>query len=86
MLLHLAGAWFAHASGFLFLGGDNLVLRAEWIGGTLGGLLFGLLQMGLHKRPGGWAYLIHRPLSPIRIFLALSNAALCLMALVSTPT
>lgn len=79
MLLHLAAAWLAHASGFLFLGEDNLVLRAQWVAAVVGGFLFGLLQMGLHKRPSRWAYLIHRPLAPMKIFLGLSGAALCLM-------
>lgn len=81
MLVHLTAAWFAHASGLLYLGGDNLVLRAQWVAALVGGLLFGLLQIGLHKRPSHWAYLIHRPLAPTRIFWGLCSAALCLIVL-----
>lgn len=41
---------------------------------TLLGLLIGLYQMGAYRRPDHWLYLLHRPLSPARIAMALSIA------------
>jgi hypothetical protein len=48
---------------------------------ALGGA-FGLFQIALHKRSNDWVYLLHRPLSPHRIFAALilAGAAVCLLA------
>ncbi len=45
----------------------------------LSGLLFGVLQMALHRRKNNWAYLLHRPISPAKIHLALISAAAVLM-------
>lgn len=33
-----------------------------------GSFLFGLVQMALHKRKNHWTFLIHRPLSPVKIY------------------
>ncbi len=81
MTLHLAGAWFAHVSGWLHLGQNSPVFGSEWMAAIVGGLLFGLLQIGLHKRPSSWAYLIHRPLSGSRIFLGMFLAAAAIVGL-----
>lgn len=46
----------------------------------LGSFMFGFLQMFLHKRKNHWTFLVHRPLSPGRIYLSLMLAgALCLI-------
>ncbi len=42
---------------------------------ALTGLILGLYQIGSHKKIHRWAYLIHRPLAPRKIFLALCTAA-----------
>ena len=39
------------------------------------GLVFGLYQMGSYRKVNQWAYLIHRPLAPKKIFLALATSA-----------
>ena len=49
--------------------------RAAGIVYALLGLLFGLYQMGSYRRPDHWLNLLHRPLSPPRIALALTTAA-----------
>lgn len=46
------------------------------------GLLFGLYQLGTYRRLNRWTYLIHRPLPPGSIFLALTGAAAVLAVLV----
>ena len=38
---------------------------------------FGALQMRLYVRGNEWTYLLHRPISHHRIFLALAAAAFC---------
>ena len=53
---------------------------------VLGGLIFGALQMWLHKRKSYWTYLVHRPLSPQRIYHGLAGAgALLAVAVASLP-
>ncbi len=81
MLVHLVAAWFMHAAGFLWLDRTSPVHTGEWMAALFGGALFGLLQIGLHKRPSHWAYLIHRPISSTRIFLGLTIAALALICI-----
>lgn len=52
----------------------------------LGSFLFGFLQMFLHKRKNHWTFLIHRPLSPGRIYLSLmSSGAVCLVIALFVP-
>ncbi len=46
---------------------------------ALSGVLLGLYQMGGYRRPNRWLNLIHRPLDPRRIALALIGAAAVLM-------
>jgi len=46
-----------------------------------GGLILGLYQMGTYRKVNRWAYLIHRPMAPGKIFLALAVAAALLLAL-----
>lgn len=45
------------------------------------GLLLGLYQMGGYRRPGTWLNLLHRPLSSVRIALALLAAGAVLLAI-----
>ncbi|MEM7050153.1 MAG: hypothetical protein AAF604_10850 [Acidobacteriota bacterium] len=47
----------------------------------LAGLVFGMLQIGPYRRPNQWAYLVHRPLSPRRIFAALTIAGTVILGL-----
>lgn len=48
---------------------------------VLSGLLLGLYQMGGYRRPNAWLNLLHRPLSPWRIALALLGAGAVLLAI-----
>jgi hypothetical protein len=47
---------------------------------ALSGLLLGLYQMGGYRRPNAWLNLLHRPLPPWRIALALMAASALLLA------
>lgn len=49
---------------------------------VLVGLLFGLYQMGGYRKPNQWLYLLHRPLSPTRVCLALLGASALLLFVV----
>jgi hypothetical protein len=46
-----------------------------------GSFLFGVLQMALYKRTNHWTYLIHRPISPSKIYLGLCGAGLTLISI-----
>ena len=48
----------------------------------LAGITLALVQMGSYRKPSQWLWLIHRPLTPQRIFLAMSGAALLLLVVV----
>jgi hypothetical protein len=82
MIGHFSAAWFSHRIGLLWMDENSPVFGAQWLSALMGGFLFGLLQIGLHKKPSQWTYLIHRPLSSTQIFLALLLAAATLVALV----
>lgn len=43
---------------------------------------FGALQMRLYRRGNEWIYLLHRPLSHQRIFVALASAAVCQLVVI----
>ncbi len=45
----------------------------------IGGVVFGLASTALHKRKNHWTYLVHRPLSARKIYLALMSAGLLLL-------
>ena len=49
---------------------------------SLCGLILGIYQYGSYRSINRWTYLIHRPLQPWRIFLALSGAGALLLFLV----
>lgn len=49
------------------------------LGQVVIGASFGVVQMKLHKRPNEWLYLLHRPLSPRKIFVAITLAGCCLL-------
>lgn len=44
------------------------------------GLALAIAQVGSYRKPGQWAWLIHRPLAPSRIFSALALSSLALLA------
>ncbi|PKM07953.1 MAG: hypothetical protein CVV14_06135 [Gammaproteobacteria bacterium HGW-Gammaproteobacteria-4] len=46
------------------------------------GLALAIAQVGSYRKPSQWAWLIHRPLAPARIFGALSLSALLLLVFV----
>ena len=48
---------------------------------AVAGLLLGLYQAGSYRRPNAWLNLLHRPLAPWRIALALVAAAAALLAI-----
>ena len=82
----------AHFLLLRFLGGSALFVPSIlklMLGAllySLIGLIFGLYQIGSYRRRNQWAYLVHRPMAPRRIFLALSAAAgLLLTAVVVMP-
>lgn len=58
------------------------LLVYRFIGGVyvLAGLLLGAFQMGSYRRPNAWLNLLHRPLPPGRIALALFGAGLVWLA------
>ncbi|TBR40243.1 MULTISPECIES: hypothetical protein [Dyella] len=41
------------------------------------GILLAAVQMAMHRRPNAWLYLLHRPVAPAGIAMALSGAAAC---------
>ena len=53
------------------LEGDALQNFAFTAYAVMGGLIFGVVQMLLHKRTNNWTYLVHRPLSAHKIYAAL---------------
>jgi len=59
-------------------------LTVHWTAGAvyaLLGLLLGLYQMGNYRKPSAWLNLLHRPLAPWRIAVALMAASLLLLAI-----
>jgi hypothetical protein len=53
---------------------------------ALVGLLLGLFQLGSYRKINRWTYLIHRPMEPAQILLAIAGgAALLLFAVVAVP-
>lgn len=69
-------AWLLMAKAMPTLAPHPLKLAGLLALSTIGGLAFGLISMGLHKRKNHWTYLVHRPLPINRIFAALSSAGL----------
>jgi len=57
---------------------DRTMLLATMLGGVLSGIPLGLIQLVPELAPGRWALLIHRPLSPNRIFWSKVAAGLLL--------
>ncbi|MBL4790117.1 MAG: hypothetical protein JKY60_14135 [Kordiimonadaceae bacterium] len=56
------------------LEGDALQNFAFTAYAILGSLIFGVVQMLLHKRTNHWTYLVHRPLSAHKIYAAIAGA------------
>ncbi len=48
----------------------------------LAGLAFAVAQVGSYRKPSQWAWLMHRPLAPSRIFSALALSALIVLGFV----
>jgi hypothetical protein len=62
------------------LGGFPFVVAA--IGYSAAGFLLGLYQVATWRRGELWTFLIHRPVAPGRLFLALAGAATAVLALI----
>ncbi|TFI57825.1 hypothetical protein E2493_13060 [Sphingomonas parva] len=56
-----------------------MIVQAVAAAYALAGLLLGLYQMGSYRRPNRWLNLLHRPLPPARIALALAGAGALLL-------
>ena len=81
MVAHLGVIWLFTKITIFGLYQPDLVLLFILLIGLIG-FIFGLVQMGLHKKPNNWAYLIHRPLSSRQIFISLVTAVLALVTIV----
>ncbi|WP_346836988.1 hypothetical protein [Microbulbifer sp. SAOS-129_SWC] len=71
--------------GYLYINGalqpsDSDIANSAAILYALLGLGFGLVQIGGYRRPSQWVFLMHRPLAPARIWLALVAGALTLLS------
>lgn len=51
-----------------------------WVLYSLLGLTLGVIQVGSYRKPSQWLWLLHRPLPPRQIFLALAASGLLLLA------
>jgi hypothetical protein len=65
-----------------FFGQDAGKISIGFLIFSISGLIFGLYQIGSYKKLNQWTYLIHRPLAPAKIFLALSGGAATLFGAV----
>lgn len=75
--LHLAMLYYVYTLGRSVLTIPGVVLwLLSCIGVSAG---FGVFQMALYKRDNDWVHLLHRPLRPQQIFLALLLAGWCLL-------
>ncbi len=80
-LVHFSALVMASTGGQLFVPDPAKIAIAQ-IFYSLLGLVLGLYQLGTHRSLNRWTFLIHRPLPPTRIFLAVSGASCALLALV----
>ena len=55
---------------------QSIFVNVTFLGGSI---FLGLLQMTLYKRANQWTYLIHRPISPAKIYFALCGAGILLI-------
>jgi hypothetical protein len=76
---HFLVLYFMFTQGSPFTGTQNSILWIMII--MMLAVMFGVLQMKLHRRSNDWVYLLHRPLPPARIHLALTLAGIPLLAL-----
>ena len=58
--------------------GQSALVNMLFLGACI---IFGLLQMALYKRSNQWTYLIHRPISPAKIYFALCGAGVLLIVI-----
>lgn len=80
-------AFMAHLLVLLFLNRVSNLLQQSFLEGLpmlfifmAMGLALAVAQVGSYRKSSQWAWLIHRPLAPSRIFAALSLSALFLLA------
>jgi hypothetical protein len=67
---------------FPFLSAPPELTAISYILAVGGSLVFGMVQMLLHRRANHWTYLVHRPLQPKHIYFGLSLAGMLCIALV----
>ncbi|HET9482753.1 MAG TPA: hypothetical protein VFO79_02250 [Xanthomonadales bacterium] len=73
-LVHLVALWFEQRTGNLLQEPFfKTMLQLDFY--MIVGLAFGLVQVGSYRKPSQWMWLIHRPLPPHRIFLAIAASA-----------
>lgn len=69
-----------------FLGAPPELTAVSYLVMIGGSLVFGLVQMLLHRRPNHWTFLIQRPLPTYKIFYGLALAgSLCIAVVVIVP-
>lgn len=80
-------AFFAHLLVLLFLHRVGNLLQQSYLEALpmlliymAAGLALAIAQLGSYRKPSQWAWLIHRPLAPSRIFFALALSSLALLA------
>lgn len=80
--LAVLAAYAFAAKLFPFLGAPPEMTAVSYLVLVGGSLVFGFVQMMLHKRNNHWTYLIHRPLAAREIFIGLVLAGLLVITLV----
>src|SRR5688500_14884179 len=78
-VLHLLILYYMYSTGVSFTSGQGALIWTLAI--TVFGGGFGVFQMWQHKRSNEWIYLLHRPLAPAKIQLALGLAGNSLLLL-----
>ena len=81
VLLAQLGIWIFVARLMPLLEAGAVIRSFSYLTIVFGSLGFGALQMYLHRRKNDWTYLIHRPLAPHKIYLALAGAGIACIAL-----
>jgi len=78
----LTGGWIYYSITAPLLQNSNMKIFTLNMFMVFPSLIFGVIQMWLHRRKAHWTYLLHRPIAPKNIHLALTGAA-CVMLLVA---
>ncbi|MGB8635953.1 MAG: hypothetical protein WCD66_13485 [Rhodanobacteraceae bacterium] len=81
-------AFIVHFLGLMFLNRISDLMQQPFTGSLVllfiymaAGLVLAIVQIGSYRKPSQWAWLIHRPLAPARIFAAMAVSSLILLGL-----